>query len=62
MANFNSGDVVILKSGGPSMTVSDVEGDEVICDWFDGKKRMRDSFQASTLQIYNRPGPVAFQV
>lgn len=29
------GDVVMLKSGGPSMTVDQVDGDHVWCCWFD---------------------------
>ena len=37
---FKVGDVVILKSGGPKMTVEDVEArDTIVCQWFvDGKK------------------------
>jgi uncharacterized protein YodC (DUF2158 family) len=35
---FNPGDVVRLKSGGPKMTVVHVADDEVFCEWFDDKK------------------------
>jgi uncharacterized protein YodC (DUF2158 family) len=31
---FSVGDLVKLKSGGPVMTVADVDGDEVTCGWF----------------------------
>jgi len=50
------GDVVRLKSGGPAMTVVRLENDShkgllVECDWFDGKKRIYDTFSASSLKI-----------
>lgn len=31
---FKSGDLVVLKSGGPTMTVILVEGDKLNCGWF----------------------------
>lgn len=33
---FKPGDVVVLKSGGPRMTVSSLDGNRVWCVWFDG--------------------------
>ena len=39
MAQWNPGDVVILRSGGPTMTVrllKETEG-TVYCEWFDDK-------------------------
>ncbi|QDQ84041.1 YodC family protein [Paraburkholderia megapolitana] len=59
MTNFSKGDVVQVKSGGPAMTVSDtgdysVTGmgpkDGVQCIWFDGPKKVRDVFDAATLE------------
>ncbi|WP_166362884.1 DUF2158 domain-containing protein [Pseudomonas akapageensis] len=42
MSNFEKGDLVVLNSGGPLMTVRDVDNDtsdgysvQVRCDWFD---------------------------
>lgn len=32
--NFTIGDVVMLKSGGPMMTVKTVEGEEMVCVFF----------------------------
>jgi uncharacterized protein YodC (DUF2158 family) len=32
------GDVVMLKSGGPTMTVEWIEGDRAGCNWFAGTK------------------------
>ncbi len=49
---FKVGDVVILKSGGPKMTVEDVEGrDTIVCQWFgDSKKLEYGSFPADSLE------------
>ncbi len=45
------GDVVVLKSGGPQMTVEEIENNFVYCTWFDGQKeRQKDSFSESTLE------------
>ena len=49
MSNFNVGDVVQLKSGGPLMTVHSI-GDYsptgpnpgLLCVWFDGNKKVED--------------------
>jgi uncharacterized protein YodC (DUF2158 family) len=35
---FKPGDVVMLKSGGPQMTVTEVDGDRTFCQWFDEKR------------------------
>jgi uncharacterized protein YodC (DUF2158 family) len=54
---FKAGDVVELKSGGPRMTVSQtgehaMSGRFMIwCDWFDGKKKVSDSFPPETLKL-----------
>jgi uncharacterized protein YodC (DUF2158 family) len=61
MAQFNKGDVVMLKSGGERMTVEDVgdysQGmgmgpeDGVHCVWFEGKKVQSHTFDAATLTL-----------
>jgi uncharacterized protein YodC (DUF2158 family) len=38
MSDFRRGDNVVLKSGGPAMTVSAVEGGKVICIRVDDEK------------------------
>lgn len=50
---FNKGDLVKLKSGGPTMTVTEVAekpGGYVHCVWFDGKKKLDDSFDPESLK------------
>ena len=67
MANkFNAGDVVVLKSGGPPMTVDKVPGDrphatssqiltEYRCEWFRGATAERGGFGEHVLEIYVPP-------
>lgn len=52
MPQFKAGDTVRLKSGGPLMTVSDVDsGGYVTCEWFDDKNApQRRSFVTATLE------------
>jgi uncharacterized protein YodC (DUF2158 family) len=50
--SFKVGDLVRLKSGGPTMTVDDTDkfGD-IECVWFAGKKLERDRFAPGTLEL-----------
>ena len=50
--DFQIGDVVEMKSGGPQMTVKKIGDDGVECVWFDEKKRVQQSdvFDPATLQ------------
>jgi uncharacterized protein YodC (DUF2158 family) len=53
---IKTGDVVVLKSGGPDMTVSSIGQTEYTdylqawCSWFDGKKVVRDTFPLTSLK------------
>lgn len=50
---FEIGDVVQLKSGGPVMTVYNVDGSSIGCIWFDDKnKKISAPFIPETLQKY----------
>ena len=62
MAAFKKGNVVMLKSGGPAMTVTDIGDysagmgagpeDGVKCVWFDDKKNpVERVFDAAVLEI-----------
>jgi uncharacterized protein YodC (DUF2158 family) len=47
---FEPGDIVQLKSGGPKMTISEIiDGDEAICQWFVQDKRCEETFETVTL-------------
>jgi len=59
MSNFNVGDVVQLKSGGPLMTVHNI-GDYsptgpnpgLLCVWFDNAKKVQDVFDPRAVEHY----------
>ena len=63
LAKFDAGDVVMLKSGGPYMTVSAVamsgsvgaaEGD-LSCHWFDGPVLYKGIFHPSSVKAVDEP-------
>lgn len=61
---FKIGDVVQLKSGGPLMTVFEIDGSSVHCRWFDGHDEKASSFPSEMLKAANTgpkfayiPGP-----
>jgi uncharacterized protein YodC (DUF2158 family) len=51
---FAVGDVVQLKSGGASMTVEKVDGDDISCVWSEGKKVQKATFSSGALKKYVR--------
>ncbi|RDE05708.1 YodC family protein [Sphingomonas aracearum] len=64
MANmFNQGDVVVLKSGGPPMTVDEVPGETpdgrtrktYLCRWFKGATADSGNYAEHLLQKYTPP-------
>ena len=50
MADWKSGDQVILKSGSPTMTVDFTHGETATCKWFSGKKMETGSFKFESLK------------
>ncbi len=48
---IETGDVVELKSGGPSMTVVDVVGELIRCVWWDGHDYDEAEFFKQTIQL-----------
>lgn len=51
---FNTGDVVRLKSGGPPMVVRAVSGDTAYCQWFAGVDLHQGTFLFSSLRDASR--------
>ena len=49
---FAVGDVVLLRSGGTRMTIEHIDGDQVACTWFEGKRLERATFVAGALMRY----------
>ena len=65
MPRFKSGDLVVLKSGGPAMTVDTVNTDifddnkitGIVCVWFVGEKLERVRFDHRALEHAQTVGP-----
>ena len=58
MENFQVGDVVVLNSGSPKMTVKMIsDSAEVICEWFENTTKRSSRFLAETIKKYNSPLP-----
>jgi uncharacterized protein YodC (DUF2158 family) len=49
MSDFNLGDVVKLKSGGPEMTIDELSGTQAHCTWFEKTKRTGSWFELVAL-------------
>jgi uncharacterized protein YodC (DUF2158 family) len=47
---WKPGDIVGVKSGGPSMTVARVGPEKVFCEWFDGQSPMNGEFTPAALE------------
>lgn len=52
---FKVGDVVILKSGGPRMTVNNVSENGIECIWIEGSYH-RATFNSEVLEKYRATG------
>lgn len=54
-SEWKTGDVVMLKSGGPDMTVQKVRGSEIDCHWFEaGTKLQSGVFNEDELETPDR--------
>ena len=59
MTNIKKGDRVVLKSGGPIMTVQQIGdfpnvgiAEGAMCIWFDDKRPIEKIFDVATLEVY----------
>ena len=52
LQEFGLGELVSLKSGGPTMTIHAIRGDDLTCRWFDGTNLAEHTF---TLDMIARP-------
>lgn len=53
--SFSEGDIVVLRSGGPTMIVEDLGNalNTVCCVWFDEREVRRDTFHPLALALHN---------
>lgn len=60
MSEFQEGDVVYLKSGGPAMTITELtEEDESFCEWFDKNLELQSGSFKNTTLTKDNPNPRA---
>ena len=64
---FKPGDTVLVKSGGPHMTIErwDENHEAWLCVWFVGPKQQRDYFDENVLktaEVKRRQGPRVSQL
>lgn len=55
---FQIGDTVMVRSGGPRMTVERIDGDQVYCVWFEKTKAHRGSFSSGVLIVPQPRRPI----
>lgn len=48
--SFKVGDVVMVKAGGPTMTLEEITTKNFICVWFEGNDLYRDGFSKGSLK------------
>ena len=58
MSQFQEGDVVYLKSGGPAMTITELsEVHESFCEWFDKNQELQNGSFKNTTLTKDNPNP-----
>ncbi len=59
---MEKGDIVVLKSGSPQMTVVDFTIDTVVCNWFIGNEIHEAKFPMNSLLPFNKTKKVKQKV
>ncbi len=59
MDEFKAGDLVVLRSGGPTMTVAVVNGEKALCTWFSGGNLSSENVHVTVLKAFKAPQPRA---
>jgi len=49
MENIKIGDIVVLNSGGPNMTVENIDGEKIVCLWFTDNGCKQENFKKEML-------------
>lgn len=52
---IETGALVVLKSGGPVMTVRAVSQHQAYCDWFDHRGHRQGTFDMASLELAPEP-------
>lgn len=55
MSDFKEGDIVVVKSGGPKMTVSKISTEGCFCTWFQEGKPQSYLFESAVLKKVEEP-------
>lgn len=53
--DFEVGDIVMLRSGGPKMTIAHIAGGMCMCAWFDKSRPRTDQFDPAMLFRPRKP-------
>ncbi len=57
--NFKIGDLVVLNSGGPPMTVENILNDIIYCRYFDGNENCRFTINIACLENFKEDKTVS---
>ncbi|NTB86376.1 hypothetical protein [Agrobacterium tumefaciens] len=61
-ASFKAGDKVVHASSNQIMVFLKADGEDAVCEWFDGKKNNRDKFALAALTTPPQRAAVGFRV
>lgn len=59
---FAIGEVVVLRSGGPRMTIASIDGQAAVCVWIEKNRTYREEFEFVLLGKYTPSRPMTFRL